>query len=396
MIRSTKSTMRVLVSALTAVQFTVLMSYATDTMRFCDPAEGGIAEGQIVSGQARFCLQSDTISPGMAYRLRISRNGGPSTAKKLLNGNSCPEGCSPGVWQPCADFTVPAASLFPDGAYTATAEVYQQSTDLVIFSTSLQFILDKTKPVSSQALSPSKSVYNETDTNISYTGTATDVSGFRSYNLVGNVFEESGGPSSSPLVINKTIDMSLLPDGTYMIDLLVQDGAGFMPGSLCRSGPNTATSSIQFSVTKSPPRLTGHVSLEAWPVSPAELSATIEFRLPGSAQVLRSYPMMLDDSGNYSVGPVSAGTYDVAVKFSHWLRSLSPSRVIVAGQNTVNFVCQNGDAEPNNVINIYDMNRVLTKYGHGSDPLADLNGNGSVDIFDLSIVLTHFGLSGPP
>jgi hypothetical protein len=91
---------------------------------------------------------------------------------------------------------------------------------------------------------------------VAYHGTATDASGFASYTLSGNVFNESGGPSNSPLNINKSINMSLLADGSYSITLTAVDKAGFTPSGNCRTGPNSNDNTIEFQVDKTPPTVT--------------------------------------------------------------------------------------------------------------------------------------------
>jgi len=227
-----------------------------DTLNFCSVVDGGFPAGQIVTRQVQFCIQNDSISPGNGMRLTITRNGGPVTAKKVIDGPDCPDGCLPGLWQPCANFNSPDPALFPDGPYTAVAEIYNTQTNTTVFTVSIGIVLDNTAPVVSQTLTPSKAIYNGNDTNVAYHGTATDASGFRSYELSGTVFNETGGSSNSPLNLNKTINMSLLPDGAHTITLSVVDKAGFVPAAGCRTGPNTNDDTIEFTVDKTPPTVT--------------------------------------------------------------------------------------------------------------------------------------------
>jgi len=53
-----------------------------------------------------------------------------------------------------------------------------------------------------------------------------------------------------------------------------------------------------------------------------------------------------------------------------------------------------GDVIADDVINIYDLTRIASRYG-GNDPVADVNGDGIVNIFDLTLVASNFGQSGP-
>lgn len=139
--------------------------------------------------------------------------------------------------------------------------------------------------------------------------------------------------------------------------------------------------------------LTGTVDLQGLAVSPAGRSATLEFRAPGTTTVVHSYPITLTSTGAYNAGTVAAGTYDVAVKFSHWLRAKTPSTVIANGPNTVNLSLPNGDATDDNSVDLFDLNQVFVAFA-GPDAMADYDGNGIVDLFDMNINLSNFGMAG--
>jgi len=166
----------------------------------------------------------------------------------------------------------------------------------------------------------------------------------------------------------------------------------------CNTHKSGMTQGNNYSViVNAPTSMSGHVDLQGWLPSPAGQSATIEFRTPNTTTVVNSYPIVLDGSGNYSASPVASGTFDVAVKFGHWLRSLLEDKVVTGGVNNVmDFSCVNGDSDPSNAIDIFDLNKELTLFGSGPDPLADLDGNAVIDVFDLNTVLSKFGLVGPP
>lgn len=141
--------------------------------------------------------------------------------------------------------------------------------------------------------------------------------------------------------------------------------------------------------------LSGKITLLNYLASPAGFTANLEFRSPGTTTVLYSYPITLDSSGNYSLPNVALGTFDVAVKFSHWLRNLQGSVVIVPSGNTVNLTLVNGDCNDDNSVSLPDLNYILTVFG-GNAFMGDLDGSGVVDLGDLNLVLTNFGLAGSP
>ncbi len=139
--------------------------------------------------------------------------------------------------------------------------------------------------------------------------------------------------------------------------------------------------------------VSGNVDLQNLAISPAGFSASIEFRTPSTLTVLYSDTISLDGSGNYSIPNVPAGTYDVAVKFSNWLRQVIPSVVVSSPTTTgVNFSLLNGDADGSNQVDLNDLNRVLTNFTLSGD--GDIDWDGIVALPDLNIVLVNFGLSG--
>ena len=129
--------------------------------------------------------------------------------------------------------------------------------------------------------------------------------------------------------------------------------------------------------------------------SPLGQTAVLELRNPGDTIPQFTYPITLDGSGNAALPCVAEGTWDVAVKFSHWLRDVVASKTIAAGTNSVSFVQVNGDANNDNSVGLADLNAVLVKFGQ-ADLMTDLDGSGLTDLADLNIVLLNFGKQGQP
>ncbi len=139
--------------------------------------------------------------------------------------------------------------------------------------------------------------------------------------------------------------------------------------------------------------LSGNIDLDSYVASPNGLTATLEFRTPSTTTVVHSYSITLNASSNYSVASVAAGTWDVAVKFSHWLRNKVSSKVIAAGANTVDIFLLNGDGDMDNSVTISDLNSLFINFTT-ADPDNDLDGSGQVDLPDLNVVFINFGQSG--
>lgn len=141
------------------------------------------------------------------------------------------------------------------------------------------------------------------------------------------------------------------------------------------------------------PTIIGHVDLQNFSGSLVGRMLTLELRYPGENNAAFSYPITLDNAGNYATSVVEAGTWDVSLKYTHWLRAKVTSVPVAAGCTLVDLSLMNGDATEDNVVDIFDLNEVLVHFGTAS-PTADLDENGLVDIFDLNITLTNFTALG--
>lgn len=144
-------------------------------------------------------------------------------------------------------------------------------------------------------------------------------------------------------------------------------------------------------ISSSAAQVAGKVTLGQYLGGPGQ-SAVMEFRQPGTFIVLDSVPIVLDSGGNYTA-PTTSCTYDVALKFSNWLREVKYN-VFVGGTTTLNFNLVNGDANNDNQISLADLNLVLTRIGETGS--GDLDWDGIVSLADLNIVLVNFGMTGMP
>ena len=121
---------------------------------------------------------------------------------------------------------------------------------------------------------------------------------------------------------------------------------------------------------------------------------------PGEETVVGSYHEESDNAGDFTVSGLGTGTFDVAVKGSHTLRTQVGDVVLGTGTTTVNFgTLLEGDTNNDNVIDLLDVWAVQASYGKstgdaGFNPLCDFNENGSVGSTDISMLLLNFGKSG--
>lgn len=129
--------------------------------------------------------------------------------------------------------------------------------------------------------------------------------------------------------------------------------------------------------------------------------ALLEYRLPGTMQVVASTFADLDTFGRYFVAsPDPMGEYDLSVKVGHWLRRTI--RIDTASRSLINNTILrlgNGDVDGDNEVGIGDYAQLSQAFGsefgdEQFNPLADLNEDLGVDIGDYAILSTNFGTAG--
>ncbi len=108
-----------------------------------------------------------------------------------------------------------------------------------------------------------------------------------------------------------------------------------------------------------------------------------------------TYNTSTDQSGNFTVTGLSAGTYNIRVKNSHTLANLKSGVTLVAGTNTISFgTLLEGDANSDNCVNITDFSVLRSGFVPGYDARADFNQDGFVNITDFSLLKSNFNKCG--
>lgn len=167
------------------------------------------------------------------------------------------------------------------------------------------------------------------------------------------------------------------------------------PGFVSSDSTNASDHSACFAtvdVTAPTVTVNGNVYLDGY-LGGAGIGSTLQFRTPGTQNVVYSKAITLDVNGDYSATGVPKGTYDVALKFPNWLRSVI-GNVIINSNTALNFALPNGDVDDNNTVNLFDMNEIFNEFS-GTGP-ADIDWNGTVDLFDLNLLFGSFGQNGSP
>lgn len=93
------------------------------------------------------------------------------------------------------------------------------------------------------------------------------------------------------------------------------------------------------------------------------------------------------------------GDYYLAVKATHFLRQTQIVTIEEGGVQRLQFSLINGDADPDNEVNLVDAAAVSAAFGSTEgdpnwNPMADLDGDGEVNLVDHSIISANFGLAG--
>jgi len=147
-------------------------------------------------------------------------------------------------------------------------------------------------------------------------------------------------------------------------------------------------------------RITGSVVLNDWGGDITAVSVEAQLRASGSTVPIRTVSLTLDNQGRYVIDEVVPGTYDVAFKASHWLRTVVRGvQVVNADVGGVNVALTNGDIDGDNEVTLFDFGQLVTAFGSmpgdsNWNPEADLDGDEEVTLFDFGVLVQNFGAIG--
>lgn len=152
--------------------------------------------------------------------------------------------------------------------------------------------------------------------------------------------------------------------------------------------------------------LSGQVALEGRPAPPNASWLTplvLTLHEPGQSRgggVAATFAITTHSSGQFTIGGVPTGTFDLTIKGLHTLRNLVPNVVIGEGTTAVHGgMLAEGDANNDNIVNALDLSVYAGAAGTSSgeagfDRRADFNNDGTVDTDDFSLLMAHFGQRG--
>jgi|GEM_PF-1410405 len=157
-------------------------------------------------------------------------------------------------------------------------------------------------------------------------------------------------------------------------------------------------------------KLSGSVTLEDSAAFPNLVAYRMDFRSPGTTNVVFSRQVTVDPAGDFSLNVLgAAGLYDVAVFSRGFLSAMIPNvSVTSAGVSNLDFGLVNGDIDSDNTVTVFDYDKLsayfdmdsssaswLTPDADGIAPAyADLDGDGFITVFDYDILSRNFDKSG--
>lgn len=158
---------------------------------------------------------------------------------------------------------------------------------------------------------------------------------------------------------------------------------------------------VQITVNEVAKTVSGTVDLLDLAVVPTGRQVEVQIRPVGSTSPVETKMVTLNGAGAYSFdSQAPAGTYDIAIKGSHWLRKLLPSLAIAStGRPNVDAALKNGDVDGNNSINLLDYDAFSASFDKitgdaGFNAEADLDGDGYVGLLDYDIFSGNFDTEG--
>jgi hypothetical protein len=140
--------------------------------------------------------------------------------------------------------------------------------------------------------------------------------------------------------------------------------------------------------------LTGHITftrLAAGALGPdhAEIRAT-----PEVGDVI-TQTVSVDARGNFQI-TLPPDRYMISVRSDSWLRQTGYADLTNGDLSGFEIELPNGDALPDNMVDLRDLNLIFVYFGEPGQLFSDLNRDGITGLIDFNIVVTNFGMKGDP
>lgn len=124
---------------------------------------------------------------------------------------------------------------------------------------------------------------------------------------------------------------------------------------------------------------------------------TMQFRTPGTTQVVQSLNVGVAPDGSFTVATPGASEFDLALKHEQWLRAIAQVDTTLGDVTGVAFDLNSGDVNRDNRVDLDDFLILASTYevAPPTDPNADLTGDGLVGLDDFLVLAASYELVGP-
>jgi hypothetical protein len=211
----------------------------------------------------------------------------------------------------------------------------------------------------------------------------------------------NGGNSASATFVNES------PSGTFNyawnITASVANGTWTATAS-ASDGVNSTSATFTLCVHKL--QISGSVQLQAFTgTATVPLhTRTITFVATTGATVLKTWVLPLSnasgDSFDFTLTDVPEGTTGLSAKTAWSLRRKLAVPFDADGQAVVNFtgasLLKGGDLTGDNLVNLADYAKLVSKWLVPLSPVADINGDGAVNVIDYSVLASNWFKAGDP
>ena len=328
----------------------------------------------------------DSMNPSLSSLSPGSANAGSSAFTLTVNGTNFYNG-SVIKWNGAARTTTYVsgsqltASISAADVATAGVATVTVTNPVGLTSAGLAFNINNAVP-SLASINPSSKVTLSPGFTLSVTGS----------NFISTSVVQWNGSNLTTTFVDSSHLTASVPAGNLTT-------AGSFPITVFTPAPGGGTSSpLNFNVSKT--TVSGTVTLGDYPDATG-VDVVMEIRAVGSTTPIVTKTVTLSNAGgSYSTQvDIAPGTYDVAFKPSHWLRSIAHSTVFASASVSASVSVVNGDVDGNNQINTDDylafsdaFDTVVGDPNYSAD--ADLNGDGQVTTDDYLIFSEHFDTIG--
>ncbi len=132
-------------------------------------------------------------------------------------------------------------------------------------------------------------------------------------------------------------------------------------------------------------------------------AGSVKLYNPGTTHLVGQYPINILATGQFSIGQIAIGTFDIFIKINGYLQKSLANQTIDMNNQFSFGALTPGDLNSDNQVTVTDISILSGSFAKtpgqsGYNALADFNCDGNINVVDISILSGSFGLVGqqPP